>query len=214
MTCWSGFGTFRGRAARLPRMRSMAVPTREAAARILVELKAPAWLRTHSAAVAEVAAFLAARVRERGRDVPADLPETAALLHDVDKAPPLRALRAALGHGTAGASWLAGRGYAELGPAISSHPATRLADEGEFNRWLREASPTELIVSYADKRAMKDVVTLTRRFAKWETNHPERAATIARGRVLADRLEEEVCAAAGITPAEVTRLPWVDGFLS
>lgn len=195
-------------------MQAMAIPTREAAARILVDLRAPRWLRDHSAAVAEVAAFLAARMRERGRDLPPDLPETAALLHDVDKAPPLRVLRAALGHGTAGASWLAGRGFAELGPAVAGHPATRLADEVEFNRWLREATPTELIVSYADKRAMKDVVPLTRRFAKWQANHPERAATIARGLALADRLEENVCAAAGITPTEVTRLQWVDGLLS
>jgi hypothetical protein len=192
----------------------MAVPTREAAARILVELKAPAWLKTHSAAVAEIAAFLADRIRERGRAVPADLPETAALLHDVDKTPPLRALRAALGHGTAGASWLAGRGFVELGPAIAGHPATRLAEETEFNRWLREASPAELIVSYADKRAMKDLVPLTRRFESWQASHPDRAATIARGRVLAERLEQEVCAAAGITPADVQRLPWVDGLLS
>ena len=191
----------------------MTIPTREDAARILVELKAPVWLRDHSTAVAEVAAFLAWRIRERGRELPADLPETAALLHDVDKTPPLRALRAALGHGTAGASWLAARGLPELGPAIAGHPATRLADEGEFNRWLREATPTELIVCYADKRATKEVVPLSRRFAKWESSHPDRAATIARGKVLAERLEEEVCAAAGITPDEVTRLPWVDGLL-
>jgi len=191
----------------------MAVPTRDDAARILVELKAPVWLRAHSTAVAEVAAFLAERVRERGRDLAPDLPETAALLHDVDKSPPLRALRAALGHGTAGASWLAARGLPELGPAIAGHPATRLADEAEFNRWLREASPTELIVSYADKRAMKDVVPLSQRFAKWESSHPDRAATIARGKVLAERLEEQVCAAAGITPNQVARLPWLDGML-
>jgi hypothetical protein len=55
----------------------MAVPSREAAARILVELKAPLWLRAHSTAVAEVAAYLADRYRERGRELPADLPETA-----------------------------------------------------------------------------------------------------------------------------------------
>src|SRR5262245_25692086 len=66
-TCWFEFGTFRGRAARLPRMLAMAVPSREAAARMLVELKAPVWLRDHSTAVAEVAAFLADRYRERGR---------------------------------------------------------------------------------------------------------------------------------------------------
>jgi hypothetical protein len=68
-------------------------------------------------------------------------------------------------------------------------------------------------VSYADKRAMKDVVPMARRFAKWQSSHPDRAATIARGRVLADRLEEHVCAEAGISPAEVTRLAWVDGLL-
>jgi hypothetical protein len=60
---------------------------------------------------------------------------------------------------------------------------------------------------------MKQVVPLSRRFAKWETSHPDRAATIARGQVLAERLEEEVCAAAGIRPDEVTRLPWLDGLL-
>ena len=189
----------------------MAVPTREAAARILIELKAPRWLREHSVAVAEVSAFLAARMRDRGRDLPADLPETAALLHDVDKTPPLRALRAAIGHGTAGASWLAGRGFAELGPAVAGHPATRLADEAEFNRWLREATPTELIVSYADKRVMQDLVPLGRRFATWQRKHPERAATIGRGRVLAERLEERVCADAGVAPSDVTRLAWTDG---
>ena len=83
--------------------------------------------------------------------LPADLPETAALLHDVDKAPPLRALRAALGHGTAGASWLAGRGFAELGPAIAGHPADPagrrgrvqpLAARGIAHRTDRFATPT------------------------------------------------------------------------
>ena len=37
----------------------MAIPSRDEAVRILVELKTPDWLSTHSAAVAEVAAFLA-----------------------------------------------------------------------------------------------------------------------------------------------------------
>jgi HD domain len=184
----------------------MSIPTRDQAQAILRELRAPAWLLRHSIAVSEIAAFLAARIREHRSDLPADLPETAALLHDVDKTPPLKALRSALGHGTAGASWIAGRGYAELGPAIASHPATRLADEAEFNRWFQHASPTELIVAYADKRAAQELVSMDERFAKWKANHPERAQQIALGRTLADRIERAVCDAAGISPTDVRRL--------
>jgi hypothetical protein len=184
----------------------MSIPTRDQAQTILHELHAPAWLLRHSIAVSEVAAFLAARIREPRSDLPADLPETAALLHDVDKTPPLKPLRVALGHGTAGAAWIAGRGYPELAPAIASHPATRLADEAEFNRWFQHASPTELIVAYADKRAAQQLVPMSERFDKWEQNHPERANQIAHGRILAERLDRHVCDAAGIAPADVQRL--------
>jgi putative nucleotidyltransferase with HDIG domain len=186
----------------------MAIPTRDQAQAILRELHAPRWLVQHSIAVAEVATFLAARYRERGIVLPADLPETAALLHDVDKTPRLKTLKQALGHGTAGASWIAGRGYPELSAAIACHPATRLADETEFNRWFQHATPAELIVVYADKRARQQLVSMTDRFATWQSSHPERADEIIRGRVLAERLERQVCEAAGITPAQVERLPW------
>jgi putative nucleotidyltransferase with HDIG domain len=192
----------------------VSIPSREDAARILLELRAPPWLLDHSAAVAEVAAFLVARLREHGRELPVDLAETAALLHDVDKTPPLRALRSALGHGTAGASWLAGRGYAELGPAVAGHPASRLADNHEFDRWLREAPLAEQVVAYADKRAMSDVVPLAERFAAWQVKHPEQADEIGHGRRLAEHLEREICTAAGLAPAEVRRLAWVAAALA
>jgi HD superfamily phosphodiesterase len=184
----------------------MAIPTREQARSILRELHAQGWLIEHSTAVADVAAFLAARIRQRGTDLPPDLPETAALLHDVDKTPGAGDLRKRLGHGYGSAAWLTDHGYAELAPAVVDHPATRLGDERAFDAWLRDASLAAKLVSYADKRATQDLVPMSERFAKWQQNHPERADEIARGQVLAERLEREVCAAAGVMPAEVQRL--------
>lgn len=187
----------------------MTIPSRAEAAQILVELDTPDWLLAHSTAVAEIAAFLAERLRARGYDLPADLPETAALLHDVDKTAPVKELRRALGHGFASAAWLTARGHPELGPAAANHPATRLADEDLFRRWLAEATLAEKVVAYADKRATLDLVPLAERFAEWQDRHPERADQIARGRALADELERQVCAAAGVAPADVGRLAWV-----
>ena len=192
----------------------MTVPTREQAAQILVQLGAAKGLVRHSATVAEIAAFLAERLRERGRELPPDLVETAALLHDIDKTPPLRALRGALGHGWAGASWLAGRGHEELGAAILNHPASRLTDDDHYRVWQREASLAERVVAYADKRAMLDIVPLAERYAEWQRRRPDRSAEIAQGKLIAEGLEREICQAAGIEPADVGRLPWVDAALA
>jgi putative nucleotidyltransferase with HDIG domain len=185
------------------------VPSREDAARILIELDPPDWLFTHSVAVAEVAAFLAERLRDRGHDLLPDLAETAALLHDVDKTPPLRDLRKRLGHGWAGAAWLTTRGHGELAAAVANHPATRLSDAAAFTRWLADASWAAKVVAYADKRAEQDLVSMGERFATWQARHPERAELIARGRALAETLERQVCDAAAIAPASVERLAWV-----
>jgi putative nucleotidyltransferase with HDIG domain len=185
------------------------VPSRAEAALILLELHPPDWLFTHSAAVAEIAAFLAERLRQNGQNLPMDLPETAALLHDIDKTSPLNDLRKLFGHGWAGAAWLTSHGYDELAPAVANHPATRLADEAAFVRWLADASWAEKVVAYADKRAEQDLVSMDVRFATWLARHPERAELIARGRTLALNLEQQVCAAAAIAPMDVERLAWV-----
>lgn len=188
----------------------MTIPTRTEAAGILASLEPRDWLLAHSSAVAEIAAFLAARLRASGHDLAPDLPETAALLHDVDKTDPLGQLRETLGHGWAGAAWLTARGLDELAPAVANHPATRLADEAAFERWLAGASLTEKVVAYADKRATLDLVPMTGRFAEWQARHPERADEIAAGLALAQMLEQQVCAVAGTAPNKVERLPWVD----
>ena len=78
----------------------MTIPTREEAASILRSLNPPDWHLTHSAAVADVAAFLAKKIEEQGHAISTALVEAAALLHDVDKALPKTDPLKGLGHPT------------------------------------------------------------------------------------------------------------------
>ena len=66
------------------------------------------------------------------------------------------------------------------------------------------------IVAYADKRASQRLVSLEARFASWSRRYPDTwdEATVAAVRASARRLEADVCAMAGVAPADVRRLPW------
>jgi putative nucleotidyltransferase with HDIG domain len=188
----------------------MTVPDRIEAARLLRSLEPPDWLLRHSRAVAEVAAFLAARTAQRGVPVDRRLAESAALLHDADKAlrpdDPLRGL----GHGHGSARWLELRGFPELAVAVEHHPVTRLRDGAWFDVWLEASRPEDRIVAYADKRAEQRLVSLDARFADWHRRHGNTWGhdAIVEVRKRADRLETIVCGAAAIRPDEVRRQPW------
>ena len=188
---------------------AMPVPSRTAAAALLLSLSPPAWHLGHVRAVAEIAGWLAARCAARGVAVDQALVEAAALLHDVDKALPASDPAAALPHGEGSAAWLASRGMAELAPAIVAHPLTRLLD-AEADAWLASASVEELIVAYADKRAGQRLGSLDMRFAGWRHRYPDSwsADDDARARTRAGMLETTVCAHAGVAPAAVRRLRW------
>ena len=187
----------------------MTVPDRIEAARLVRSLEPPDWFLRHSRAVAEVAAFLAARTAGRGVAIDRRLAESAALLHDADKAlskdDPLRAL----GHGHGSARWVEQRGHSELGRSVEDHPITRLLDGGWFETWLRESRPEDRIVAYADKRARQRLVSLDERFASWRRRHSgwdgDATADVRRR---AGQLEEVVCEAAGVRPEAVGRLRW------
>lgn len=190
----------------------MSIPTRTEAGQILRDLDPPDWLLKHSATVADIAAFLAASIEEQGHAISRALAESAALLHDVDKAlagdNPLKGL----GHGYAGAEWLSENEFGELAGAVASHPVTRLSDDEHWAVWSRMATVEERVVAYADKRAMQDLVSMDERFQEWITRHGDNEALrVARER--ANELEAEVCAAAGVTPAEVERLLWAEAAL-
>jgi putative nucleotidyltransferase with HDIG domain len=195
----------------------MTVPGRVEAASLLLSLDPEAWFVQHARAVAEVAGWLAARIDALGVTIDRRLVESAALLHDVDKALPPDDPRRALPHGEGSAAWLTGAGHPELARAVASHPVTRLLDGDRFRRWAAFASREERIVAYADKRAGQRLESMNARFTSWRRRYPPSAdahrgtwdePTFSSVRQRAGRLEADVCRAAGITPDAVRRLAW------
>lgn len=183
----------------------MTVPSRVEACVLLLELKPSPRLVRHATAVAEIAAFLAWRTEGRGIPIDRRLVESAALLHDIDKAIPRRGQP----HGEAGARWLAEHGYPELSEAVASHPVSRLGDDTRYAAFASSTSRETRIVAYADKCAAQRLEPMNRRFLRWERRHPELDASLARARERALALEREVCDAAGVAPEAVRRLRWV-----
>jgi uncharacterized protein len=192
----------------------MSVPSRPAAAALLLSLDPPAWHLRHARAVAEVAGWLAARCTERGDLLDLALVEAGALLHDVDKALPVGDPAALLPHGEGSAAWLAARGHEELAPVVASHPVTRLLDH-DADAWLAGAPFEELLVAYADKRAGQRLESMDARFASWRRRYPDgwSAADDARARYRADTLQRAVCVRAGVAPGAVGRLRWTGSAL-
>jgi putative nucleotidyltransferase with HDIG domain len=187
----------------------MAVPTRSEAIRLLQAAGPSPRLMQHAIVVAEVASFLAYRAQARGVRVDRRLAETAALLHDVDKAfrddDPLKRYP----HGRAGAEYVTAAGHPELARAVASHPVMRLGDE-DAEAWLAGSPLEERIVSYADKRGTQRVVSLDQRFERWYRAHPGKRAWLDVAHERARRLEAIVCDEVGVTPSDVERLRWVD----
>jgi len=176
------------------------------AAALLLSLDPPRWFVRHARAVAEVAAWLAARIDAHGTPIDRRLVESAALLHDADKALPSDDPATALPHGDGSAAWLTRLGHPELARAVAGHPVTRFLDGDGYRRWAAFASREERIVAYADKRAGQRLESMDARFASWSRRYPTLDMRAVRAR--ADRLESDVCRAAGIEPADVRRLAW------
>ena len=201
----------------------MTVPGRVEAASLLLSLDPAPWFLRHSRAVAEVAAWLAARIDARGVAIDRRLVEAAALLHDVDKALPADHPVRALPHGEGSAAWLTAEGHGELARAVEGHPVTRLVDGERFRRWAAFASREERIVAYADKRAGQRLESMDARFASWGRRYPPTptvahpgardAATLDAFRARAGRLEADICRVAGVAPGDVRRLAWTGAAL-
>lgn len=188
----------------------MTVPSRAEAASLLASLDPPTWFVAHACAVADVAAFLAARVAANGITLDRGAIETAALLHDVDKLLPADDPARALPHGEGSAAWLMRHGLGELARIVAGHPVTRLADDAAYRPWAAFASREERLVAYADKRAGQRLESMAARFASWDRRYPDswdaRTRNVVQAR--AARLEADVCRAADIEPTDVRRLAW------
>jgi hypothetical protein len=189
----------------------MTVPGRTAAAALLLSLDPPAWFLRHSAAVAEIASWVARLGAHHGRSVDTLLVEAAALLHDVDKIVPPDDPARGMPHGDGSADWLARHDHAELGESVRAHPVTQLMDGAAFDRWRATAPIEAKVVAYADKRAGQRLESMAARFASWERRYPNgwSAAEGAAVRARAADLEAEVCEWASINPGGVRRSPWV-----
>ncbi len=144
-----------------------------------------------------------------GHRVDGVLVETAALLHDLDKALPMDDPLRALGHGHAGARWLETNGYPELAPAVDSHPVGRLVEQ-PYAAWVAATTLEQRLVAYADKRSQRHIVSLDERFERWVRKHPEAAEQLALARARAAELEAGICELAGVRPDEVRREPWAE----
>ena len=196
----------------------MSVPGRTEAAALLLSVGPSPRLERHSRAVAEVAAWLAFRIADRGIAIDRRLVEAAALLHDLDKALPRSHRLRKLPHGEGSAAWLRDRGRDELAPIVANHPVTCLAD-ARFGdgRWSGFDSIEAAVVSYADKRARQRLLPMEKRFAIWRRKYSVAPAGSGNAwsqdrlqeiRERADRLEHEICSAAGVVPHRVRRLRW------
>lgn len=201
----------------------MTVPGRVDAASLLLSLDPPPWFVRHARAVAEVAGWLAARIEADGIAVDRRLVESSALLHDADKALSADDPAHALPHGEGSAAWLTRVGHPELARAVAGHPVTRLLDGERYRRWAALASREERIVAYADKRAGQRLESMDARFASWRRRYPRLdiggrdigwdESDLRAVRARADRLEADVCRAAGVAPADVRRLAWTGAAL-
>lgn len=203
----------------------VSVPTRREAARLLLSLDPAAWSLRHACAVADVAAWLARAIVSHGTPCDVAAVEAAALLHDVDKTPGGRV--AGLRHGDGSAAWLEARGLGELAPLVRDHPVSRFADDADAAR-LAAASVEARVIAYADKRAGQRLEPMEARFSAWRRRYPSgpadpprlrpgdrpprgpgwEDALAARVEARAQALERDVCALAGVAPADVRRLRW------
>ena len=119
----------------------------------------------------------------------------------------------ALGHGAAGAEWLRQRGYAELARPWRVHPVMELGCSRRRMRHGRtSAGLIGRVVTYADKRARQDVLSLTDRFARWHENYPD-SPRLDEAERRAQRWNAKSASSQVFRPSEVTRLAWVKGAL-
>jgi HD domain len=158
------------------------------------------------------------RIAQGRTPVDRHLVEAAALLHDVDKALPKSHGLRLLPHGEGSAAWLREKDSAELAPIVANHPVTCLAEgEAVSGAWAGFDSIEAAIVAYADKRARQRLLPMSARFAIWRRKYALAPAgsgrawsedRLAQITARADRLEAEICRAAGTTPNRVGRLRW------
>jgi putative nucleotidyltransferase with HDIG domain len=145
--------------------------------------------------VAEVAIYLAQRLRKAGQAVNLDLVERAALLHDLDK---IATLEGPVKHGEASAEFLRQQGYPALAHIIERHLFG--SHMYEYASWSWET----LLVHYADKLCIGTrVVTLDERLSDLAVRYPQFRHSFDHFEPLERQIERMILKTTGLTPAEI-----------
>jgi len=166
--------------------------------RLLEAHGVPTHIRRHSAQVARVARDIAEALRDHGETVDIGLIESAALLHDIAKAP---CLESRLDHAAEG-----GRVLRELGLEAIAAVVERHVQLGDWDP--RGPVTGAELVNYADKRVLHDrLVSLPERFrdliVRYSRGRTDIEERIRRNWATMEAVEAKIFGRLPIDPADV-----------
>lgn len=157
-------------------------------------------IKAHSVMVAKVAEFLARGLIAKGAPLSAELTIAAALLHDIGKTP---CLHTDLDHAVRGMEICRRHNFQELAAIVEEHVILK-------NGVPAAGVSEKEIVYYADKRINHDrIVSLDDRLLyilqRYGNNDAKRCQAIRRNFDICKTIEERLCAALALTPADIEK---------
>lgn len=158
--------------------------------------------RNHCTLVARVATWFARRLlaEEKGIIINMPLLESAALLHDIDKAAQKLPHEH---HPDAGVRILRDAGFPEVADLVRTHPLHAILDQT-----IAPSTIEQKLLYLSDKMVKHSIITVDERFALWRGEKlPDEAVRILEAcypRV--KDLESEICGRLHVAPADVVRL--------
>lgn len=137
------------------------IPTIDQAKQLWDTYQLPESKRLHVSLVAKVAVFLARKIMEKHTDIHINIPllESAALLHDIDKAIPRREGEH---HPDTGVRVLREAGMTEVAALVATHPVHLLLSTTQAPKTWEEK-----LLYLADKMVKYEVITVEKRFSLW-----------------------------------------------
>jgi len=160
---------------------------------ILRRYELPEGIIDHSIRVAQVAEFIANRLKASGYPVDVSKVVASALLHDVGKSKIYRRQNA-INHAEASGEIVTEEGLGELAPVVTGHILDAIIGENHsLTTWEQK------IVFYADKIVTHKLVSLEERFDDLHERRPDIKHLLNEAYEPAKALEAEVLESAGIS---------------
>ncbi|MFZ5845597.1 MAG: HD domain-containing protein [Patescibacteria group bacterium] len=176
------------------------IPTEAQCQALWEKYNLPENKRRHVTHVAEVAKFLAQRLRTKSLELKTDLLIAGALLHDIDKNAPKVAGEQ---HPAAAVRILKEEGMEEVASLIKTHPLHAILDPAIVPKTWEEK-----ILFLADKMVKYEIMTVDKRFALWQAEHlpPREQVILAASYPRVKELEKEIFEIIGLKPEVVRQL--------